>query len=309
MSWQTVLLLSTVEVLVLAVAGLGVSDGRLEPGQLLAAVGYVALAMAGFDSLDTATQVVQARVGVARLSEDDGGPAARLGRQLGRLTTLPAEGTGELHFDDVTVRRDGHAVIDRVTLTVPAGASVAIVGRSGSGKSTLAGLLGRLVEADEGRVLIDGTAHRVPELQRAPRGSLIRVRPTRPPRLHGGRAHHPGSIGPGRPAAARARTTEAARTAHADDFIRRLPEGYDTPLGRAPFSGGELQRLGIAQALVRPARVLVFDDATSSLDTATELEVMAAVEEASAGRTRLTVTHRVATAARPTSWSGWKRAG
>ena len=79
------------------------------------------------------------------------------------------------------------------------------------------------------------------------------------------------------------RATEAARAAHADEFIRRLPYGYDTPLERAPFSGGELQRLGIAQALSRPARVLVFDDATSSLDMATELEVMTAVEEARPG--------------------------
>ena len=92
--------------------------------------------------------------------------------------------------------------------------------------------------------------------------------------------------------------TEAARAAHADEFIRRLPNGYDTPLERAPFSGGELQRLGIAQALIRPARVLVFDDATSSLDMATEFEVLAAVEEASQDCTKITITRRITTAAR-----------
>ena len=155
-SWQTTLLLSTVEVLVLAVAGLGLSEGRLEPGQLLASAGYVALALAGFDSLDAATGLIQARVGMTRVGEVLAVPESGADRL--RTATLPAEGRGELHFDQVTVRRDGHTVLDGVTLKVPAGASVAIVGRSGSGKSTLAGLLGRLVDADEGRVLIDGMA-------------------------------------------------------------------------------------------------------------------------------------------------------
>jgi len=92
--------------------------------------------------------------------------------------------------------------------------------------------------------------------------------------------------------------TGAARAAHADAFIRRLPEGYDTPLERAPMSGGERQRVGLARALVRPARVYVLDDATSGLDTVTEAEVTDAITTLLQGRTRLVVAHRAATAAR-----------
>jgi ATP-binding cassette, subfamily B, bacterial len=325
-SWQTTLMLSTVEVAVLAVAGLGVSEGRLQPGQLVAAAGYVALAMGGFDSLDAITGLVQARVGLARVNE----VVAVSGLEpVGAATsttegTLPAHGDGEVRFEDVTVRRDGHTVLDRVTLTIPGGASVAVVGRSGSGKSTLAALLGRLAEPDEGQVTIDGTP--VVSLSYDELHQAVAYAFERPARLGttvaeliGLGSIGLGSIGPGAAGLAsvglgpvglrpvgraetdetrRALTIAAARAAHADGFIRRLPNGYDTALERAPFSGGELQRLGVAQALSRPARVLVFDDATSSLDMATELEVMAAVDEARRGRTMLTVTQRVTTAAR-----------
>jgi ATP-binding cassette, subfamily B, bacterial len=296
-SWQTALLLSTVEVLVLAVAGLGVSDGRLQPGQLVAAAGYVALAMAGFDSLDAATGLVQARVGVARVNEVLAARGAAGDGATG--ASLAPGGKGEVHFDHVTVRRAGHPVIDGLTLTVPAGASVAVVGRSGSGKSTLAALLGRLVEPDEGQVMIDGAS--VGSLTPSDLHGAVAYAFERPARLGatvaelialGAEGHGPTSE------TMRARTMEAARVAHADGFIQRLPGGYDTPLERAPLSGGELQRLGIAQALVRRARVLVFDDATSSLDMATEVEVMKAVEEARRGRTMVIVTQRVTTAAR-----------
>jgi ATP-binding cassette subfamily B protein len=90
----------------------------------------------------------------------------------------------------------------------------------------------------------------------------------------------------------------AASAAQADRFIRLLPEGYDTPLTRAPMSGGELQRLGLARAILTRARVVVLDDATSSLDTATEVKVVAALQRLLAGRTSLVVAHRAATAAR-----------
>ena len=235
-SWQGALLLSTVEVLVLAVAGLGVSDGRLEPGQLLAAAGYVALALAGFDSLDAATQLVQARVGLARLSEVISVPHPEIGGP--EATTLPSDGKGELHFDHVRVRRDGHTMLDGITLTVPGGASVAIVGRSGAGKSTLAALLGRLVEPDEGRVFIDGTT--VGSLSPVELHEAVSYAFDRPARLGATVAEliALGVGGQGSDAATvRARTTEAAQAAHADGFVRMLPDGYDTRLERAPFSG------------------------------------------------------------------------
>ena len=230
-------MLSTVEVLVLAVAGLGVSEGRLQPGQLVAAAGYVALAMAGFDSLDAATGLVQARVGVARVNEvlavRGPVPATTPG------ASLPANGNGEVHFENVTLRNDGHTVLDGVTLTVPAGASVAVVGRSGSGKSTLAAVLGRLVEPDAGQVMIDGAPVR--SLSDGDLRAAVAYAFERPARLGQTVAEliALGSVGQIKAGETMwARTTEAARAAHADGFIRRLPNGYDTPLERAPFSGG-----------------------------------------------------------------------
>ncbi|WP_156326182.1 ATP-binding cassette domain-containing protein, partial [Nonomuraea sp. SBT364] len=104
----------------------------------------------------------------------------------------------------------------------------------------------------------------------------------------------PGSIAGGVPEGVR----EAARAACADAFVRRLPGGYDTPLADAPMSGGERQRLGLARAFARGERLLVLDDATSSLDTVTERQVARALTEDPRGRTRLIVAHRLATAAR-----------
>jgi len=105
-------------------------------------------------------------------------------------------------------------------------------------------------------------------------------------------------IGYGSRLIARTDIERAARMARAHDFIRRLPDGYDTPMADTPLSGGERQRLGIARAIAADARVLVLDDATSSLDTATEAQVNDAIRELRAGRTTLIVAHRAGTAAR-----------
>jgi ATP-binding cassette subfamily B protein len=101
-----------------------------------------------------------------------------------------------------------------------------------------------------------------------------------------------------RPEALEAEVAAAAALAQADRFIRLLPAGYDTPLAKAPMSGGELQRLGLARAILVGARVVVLDDATSSLDTATEVKVAQALQRVLVGRTSLVVAHRAATAAR-----------
>src|SRR6185503_14243168 len=142
-------------------------------------------------------------------------------------------------------------VLEGVDLAIPGGAAVAVVGRSGAGKSTLAALAARLREPDDGEVRLDGVP--LPNLHHdALRGAV------------GCAFERPVLVGTtvldaigGDPAAARA--------AHADAFVTRLPRGYDTPLADAPMSGGEAQRLGLARAW--PAsRLLVLDDATSSLD-------------------------------------------
>ncbi|MFP8903711.1 ABC transporter ATP-binding protein [Streptomyces atacamensis] len=207
--------------------------------------------------------------------------------------TLPPDGTGRLELRGVTAVRGGREVLRGVDLVVPGGATMAVVGRSGSGKSTLAALAGRLADPDEGRVLLDG----IPldgldpaELRREVGYAFER------PALFGdtvGEAVAFGAYDPG-PGA----VEDAARAASADAFVRRLPAGYGTALADAPLSGGEFQRLGLARAFAHAGRLLVLDDATSSLDSVTELQVSRALTDRVRAGTRLLIAHRVSSAAR-----------
>ncbi|HEY3747922.1 MAG TPA: ABC transporter ATP-binding protein [Pseudonocardiaceae bacterium] len=285
MIWRAALLLPAVQLAVLVAAGLGVLDGRLTPGQLLAALGYTGMGMTLIGYLPTLTTLATARAGAGRLAEVLEVPV----RPAGELA-LPA-GAGELDLRDVTVLAgDGSVALSDVDLLVPAGAVVAVVGRSGAGKSTLAAVAGGLVPPDRGDVLLDGVSMRQirPDELRAAVGFAFER-----PALLGGTVG--GVIGYGSDADADA-VTAAARSARVHDAVCRLPDGYHTPLAEAPLSGGEAQRLGLARAFVRAPRVLVLDDATGSLDAVTEAEVDHSVRTGLPGHTRLVVTHRLRTA-------------
>ncbi|MEU3933998.1 ABC transporter ATP-binding protein [Streptomyces sp. NPDC029044] len=286
--WQLKLLIPLTQVLVLAVAGFGVASGRTGPADLLAVTGYLALASGALSQIDVLLEIAQVRAGTARLAEI----LARPGPADGTRHAPPAD-PGEVVLREVTVTQEGRPVLDRLDLRLPAGCSVALVGRSGTGKSLVAGLIGRLSDPDSGHVLLDGVP--VDELPLTELGRQVTYAFDRPA-LTGATVHD--AITYGRPDLDHADVVEAARAAHADTFIRRLPHGYDTPLANAPMSGGERQRIGLARALVRPARVYVLDDATSGLDTVTEAEVTEAITTRLHGRTRLIVAHRAATAAR-----------
>ncbi|MEV8509151.1 ABC transporter ATP-binding protein [Actinoplanes sp. NPDC051475] len=283
MAWQGSILSATVDLAVLGVAGWGVAAGRISAGQFLAAAGYVALALGLIAQVEAFTGLGYARAGARRLAELLAEPVPAAGNLV-----LPA-GPGAVSFRGVTVRREERAVLDRLDLDVPAGCAVAVVGRSGAGKTILAGLVGGLVRADEGAVLLDG----VPVT--AIGAGAVAYAFERPELL--GRTVHD-AISYGRPGLDGITVRAAATAAQADAFIRRLPQGYDTPLSEAPMSGGEVQRIGLARALAQGARVLVLDDATSSLDTVTEAQISAVLTDRLAGRTRIVVTHRPATAAR-----------
>lgn len=290
-SWQVGLLVPALGIVVLTVAGLGVSAGRIKPGELLAAAAYTQLALGVFDQIDSLVGVVYARAAAARAAEVLALPAPAIvavgaGRRLRR-------GGGGLEFRGVTVRAGETLVLDRVDLVVPAGVGLAVVGRSGSGKSTLALLAGRLINPDEGQVLLDG----VPVIALAPweLRAAVTYAFERPVLLGQ-------TIGEviafGRPGLSRAQIEAAARAAQADGFISRLPHRYDTPIAAAPLSGGEAQRLGLARAIARGGRLLILDDATSSLDTATEAQFETALAGLLAGRTCVVVAHRAVTAAK-----------
>ncbi|WP_460917177.1 ATP-binding cassette domain-containing protein [Plantactinospora veratri] len=182
-------------------------------------------------------------------------------------------------------------MLDGIDLRVPPGATIAVVGPSGAGKSTLAAVAGRLRDPDAGEVLLDGVPLR--RLSRSALRQAVGYGFERPVLVGETIAE---AVMLGDAADAEARLGAVARAAAIDEFVERLPDGYHSRLDATPMSGGEAQRLGLARAL-HAQRLLILDDATSSLDTATEHRIAAAVAAHPDRRTRLVVTHRVATAA------------
>lgn len=284
------LLAPVLRLLVIGVAGYGVTVGRMSVGEVVAALGYAELVLSAVEEVDTVLEIAQCRAAADRLGAIVP-PAAAAPQRAGREGG-PATGPGRARLRQVTVTLDGRLVLDRLDLLLPAGRTTALVGASGSGKSVLVGLLGGLYRPDSGVVLVDG--RRVGDLDEASLRRSVAYAFERPALLG---ATIGEAIGYGHPDLDDAAVTAAARAARADDFVRRLPAGYRTPLAAAPLSGGELQRIGLARAVAQDARITVLDDATGSLDTATEAEVHAALAEALRGRTRIVVTGRAATAA------------
>ena len=286
--WQMGLMAPVREIGVLVIAGLGVAAGRLTGGQVLAALGYSLLALNILNQVDTLQAVAQYANNCQRLLDVLHAPT------LDTTPTprhLPPAGRGEIRFYEVSLTNDTDLVLDRVSFTVPAGAHVAIVGRSGTGKSMLVALPARLADAESGTVSVDGVDVRQVDLTHL-RGEFAYA--FEEPLLFGATIGE--SIAATTPVN-QASVTRAARMARAEEFILRLPHGYATPVDQAPMSGGELQRVGLARALARPARVLVIDDAMSSLDTATAAEVSHAIRSAWQNRTALMIAHRATTAA------------
>lgn len=208
-------------------------------------------------------------------------------------TTLPRL-AGHIVFDNVTFRYrlDGPEVLRRLSIAIPAGKVIGIVGRSGSGKSTLAKLIQRLHIPEGGRVLIDGVdlAQIDPTWLRRQIGVVLQdnVLFNRSVR---------DNIALADPGIAMERVVEAATLAGAHEFILELPQGYDTIVGEhsATLSGGQRQRIAIARALVTDPRILIFDEATSALDYESEAIVQRNLSEICKGRTVLLIAHRLLT--------------
>ncbi|MCZ2837639.1 ABC transporter ATP-binding protein [Modestobacter sp. VKM Ac-2985] len=201
---------------------------------------------------------------------------------------------GEVRFSAVGFRYPDGArdALDGVDLTVPAGATLALVGETGSGKSTLASLVARLNDPTSGRVTIDGVDVR--DVALADLAQVVGVVAQETYLLHGTIADN---LRHAKPDATDAEMVDAARRAQVHDVIAALPAGYETVVGARGhrFSGGEKQRLAIARTLLRDPRVLVLDEATSALDNTTERAVQTALDEASRGRTTITIAHRLST--------------
>jgi ATP-binding cassette subfamily B protein len=202
-------------------------------------------------------------------------------------------GAGRLEFAAVGVAyRPDRVVLQNIDLTLPAGKTLGIVGGSGAGKTTIVRLLARLIEPDEGRILLDGTC--ITELPLQWLRQAIAVVPQDTVLFNDTIGYN---IAFGRAGASQAEVEHAARMAHLHDFIISLPDGYDTRVGErgVKLSGGERQRVSIARAAIKRPRIYVFDEATSSLDSNTEREILRNLREISRFSTTLVIAHRLST--------------
>jgi ABC-type multidrug transport system fused ATPase/permease subunit len=205
---------------------------------------------------------------------------------------LPA-GPGHLRYRDVRFEyAPGRPVLEGIDLELSAGTTVAVIGHTGSGKTTLASLVPRFYDATDGAVELDGVDVRdvtITSLRRA-----IGV-VTQDPFLFSASVRE--NIGFGRQYAGDEEIERAARLAQAHEFIADLPDGYDTVIGERgiTLSGGQRQRIAIARALVVDPRVLIFDDATASVDATTEARIKLGLREAMRGRTTIIIAHRLST--------------
>jgi ATP-binding cassette subfamily B protein len=201
---------------------------------------------------------------------------------------------GHVRLDDVTFTYPGSrsAAVAGISLDIPPGSTLALVGETGSGKSTIASLVARLYDPSAGQVTIDGIDVR--DMRLADLASIVGVVSQETYLMHTTVREN---LRYARPNATDSEIEDAARAAQVHELITSLPDGYDTMVGSRGhrFSGGERQRIAIARTLLRNPRVLVLDEATSALDTETERAVQHAFDVLARGRTTITIAHRLST--------------
>lgn len=279
---------------VLAITSSHVLTGTLPVGDVVAVHGILAQLMQPLGILGGVYRVI------TQGFVDLGKVASFLERES--VVALPPGGGagfsfqgGQLELRNVHLSQSGKSVLSGASLTVPAGAKVALVGASGSGKSTILRLLYRLADPDKGQVLIDGQD--VSQLDPATFRSHLGIVP-QDCALFNDTVEY--NIRYGRPGASQLELVSAANSAQLHDVLKELPDGYVTQVGERglKLSGGERQRVGIARALLRNPSIVLLDEATSSLDVRTERHLVSAMEELMSGRTSVVVAHRLSTVLR-----------
>jgi ABC-type multidrug transport system fused ATPase/permease subunit len=277
---------------ILFFGGRQVIDGRLTIGEFSAFYAYLLMLLSPMRtlgiSLGLAQRATAAGARVYQILDRDPRIASRPG-----APALPP-GSGHVELRNVTLQYEGahRPALHDVDLDVPAGTTVALVGATGSGKTTLVALLPRLYDVTAGEVLIDGADVR--DVDVASLRASIAVVDDAPFLFSASVAEN---IAYARAGATREEIELAARRAQAHDFIARLPDGYDTRVGERglTLSGGQRQRVAIARAFLADPRILILDDATSSVDASTEQEIKSALRAVMSGRTTFVIAHRLST--------------
>jgi ATP-binding cassette subfamily B protein len=279
---------------ILLVGGREVINGTLTVGQFTAFYAYLLMLISPMRTLGY-------MLGAAQRATASGARIFQILDRAPRMTApadappLPA-GRGHVRLEGVSLRFEGapSEALSGIDLDVPAGRTLALVGAMGSGKTALVSLLARLYDATAGKVTIDGADVRAVDPQ-ALRHEIAIAGDD--PFLFSASVHD--NIAYGRPDASREEVEAAAQAAQAERFITDLPKGYDTLIGERglTLSGGQRQRIGIARALLADPRILILDDATSSVDASTEASVKRALRAAMTGRTTFVIAHRLSTIA------------
>jgi ATP-binding cassette subfamily B protein len=281
------------EVGLLVVWGFGiwqVSQREITVGVLIAFLAYIGRFYARLGSMSRIVPVTQKAAAAAK----------RIFDILDHVSSVPepvnpvhiGKASGAIELRDVSFRYGTRAILQDVSLTIAPGEMIGLVGHSGSGKSTLVNLICRFYDIAEGSIRIDGVDIRsLPVSEYRRNIGLVLQEPF----LFFGTIAE--NIAYGKPDATREEIIAAARAAHAHEFILRQPHGYDSLVGERgqALSGGERQRISIARALLIDPPILILDEATSSVDTETELEIQAALDNLIRGRTTLAIAHRLST--------------
>ncbi len=287
----TVTLLTEIGLLVVWIFGIWqISNDEITVGVLTAFLAYISRFYIRLDSMSRIVSITQkAAAGTKRIFDI-----------LDHVSSVPEPSNpvylpaiqGQIELRNVGFRYGTRSITRDINLIIKPGEMIGLVGHSGSGKSTLVNLICRFYDVSEGMILIDG--HDIRSLPIAEYRKHIGLVLQEPFLFYGTIAEN---IAYGKPDATRAEIVSAARAAHAHEFILRLPHGYDSLVGERgqALSGGERQRISIARALLIDPRILILDEATSSVDTTTEKDIQKALDNLVRGRTTIAIAHRLST--------------
>jgi ATP-binding cassette subfamily B protein len=267
-----------------------VSKAEITVGVLMAFIAYISRFYGRLDSMSR----------IVSVTEKSASAAKRIFDILDHVSSVPEPTQpvklerveGRIELTDVSFRYGNREVNKGINLVIEPGEMIGLVGHSGSGKSTLVNLICRFYDVSEGSIRVDGVDVRSFPIADYRRNIGLVLQE---PFLFFGTIAE--NIAYGKPNASQADIIAAARAAHAHEFILRLPQGYDSMVGERGqgLSGGERQRISIARALLINPRILILDEATSSVDSETEKEIQKALENLVQGRTTIAIAHRLST--------------